>query len=110
MFTGFCLGGACVNKRLGADPESDFLSGIHEEVVVVPVLQRILPDPDGLVVVIPGGVLKTLRRNEDVVKELEADVDALLAAALDLAHQDLLQLRPEDQHPELDPGVRGPVT
>ena len=49
------------------------------------ILERILPDPDGLAVVVAGRVLETVRGDQDVVEELEADVDPFLAAVLDLA-------------------------
>ena len=51
-------------------------------------------------------MLEGLRRDEDVIKEAEAEVDALPGAALDLAHQDLVHEGPEDQEAEVDFGVR----
>ena len=107
---GLGLGGSGVHKRLGADPEPDFLPGIHEEILVFALLQRILPDPDRLVVVVPGGVLEAVCRDQDVVEELQGHVDPLLTAALYLAHQNLIQLGSEDQHTEPHPGVRGSVS
>ena len=78
--------------------------------MMFPVLQWILPDPDRLVIIEPCWVLETVGRYQDVIKELQTDVDTLAAAALDLAHQDLLQVGSEDQHPEPDSGVGGSVT
>ena len=88
----------------------DLFPGVHVEVVVLLILERILPDPDGLAVVVAGRVLETVRGDQDVVEELEADVDPFLAAVLDLAHDNLLQVGPEYEHPELDSRVRGSIT
>ena len=74
------------------------------------ILQRIFPDPDRLAVIVTRRELEALRRNQDVVKELEADVDTLFAAVLDLANHDLVQIGSEDQHPEADSGMGGAIT
>ena len=88
----------------------DLFPGVHVEVVVVVILERILPYPDGLAVVVSGRVLETVRGDQDVVEELEADVDPFFAAVLDLAHDNLLQVGPEYEHPKLDSRVRGSIT
>ena len=88
----------------------DLFPGVHVEVVVVVILERILPYPDGLTVVVSGRVLETVRGDQDVVEELEADVDPFFAAVLDLAHDNLLQVGPEYEHPKLDSRVRGSIT
>ena len=88
----------------------DLFPGVHVEVVVLVIFERILPDPDGLAVVVSGRVLETVRGDQDVVEELETDVDPFFAAVLDLAHDNLLQVGPEYEHPKLDSRVRGSIT
>ena len=57
----------------------------------------------------PVRLLQIAGGYENVVKELHGDVDALLAAALHLAHEHLVHERPEYDESECDACVRAAV-
>lgn len=78
------LGRTCVYKLLRHNSHPDLLPRVHEQVMMLPLLYRILPHPDRLSLVKPGRMLKTLSRNENVIKELQADMDSFLAATFNL--------------------------
>ena len=110
LCTGLGFGRSTINKRLRHNLESDLFSSVHEEIMMFPVLERILPDPDGLAVIVSSRMLEAVGGNQDVIKELQTDLDTFFAAVLDLSNQNLLDIRSEDQHSEPDPSVRRSIT